>query len=88
LIMLNPTTIALAAAIGLGSMTLGGLAAHASSADEYGAREGGFKVGPLGQWMGTPASNRYLRGPDYYGYGYAPGYHRVWRHEWNGRWDR
>lgn len=89
--MLNLTKIALAAAIVLGSATLGSVGSQASSADDYGAREGGFKIGPLGQWMGSPASNRYLRGPyygrdPYYGFAFAPAYHRSWRYQRDHRW--
>jgi len=85
--MLNLTKIALAAAIGLGSLSLGSVASYASSADDNGAREGGFKIGPLGQRMGGPFwSHRYYRGPGF-GYAYVPGYHRTWRYE-HDRWYR
>lgn len=86
--MLNLTKIALAAAIGLGSVTLGSVASQASSADDNGAREGGFKVGPMGQWMGGPfVSHRYYRGRDF-GFAYVPRYHRTWRYERDGGWYR
>lgn len=86
--MLNLTRIALAAAIGLGSVTIASLPSQAASKDDVGAREGGFKIGPLGQRMGGPFwSHRYYRGSDF-GYAYVPRYHRTWRYERDGHWYR
>jgi hypothetical protein len=83
--MLNLTKIAFAAAIALGSVSLGTVASQASSADENGAREGGFKIGPLGQRMGGSFMSHRYRGPEF-GFAYAPGYHRHWHYERDGGW--
>ena len=75
------TKIALAAAIALGAAA----AAQAGSRNDEGGRiQGGYHIGPLGQWFGGPAFRwRYWGRPYMYDYGYAyvPRYHRYWRYE-------
>ncbi len=75
--MLNKTKVALAAALIIGTASLGATSALAS--DNSGEYSGGSKIGPLGQHFGA------VRGPAY-GFAYAPGSHRYyeqrrWRYE-------
>jgi hypothetical protein len=60
--MMTKTSIALAAALLLG------VASAAQAGPDRGPEfQGGYHIGPLGQWFGGPAFRR-----GYYSYGYAP----------------
>jgi hypothetical protein len=78
--MLTKTKIALATAVILG-------AASAAQANEPRDEYGGYKYGPYGQRMGTHSHWSTRRGFDF-GFAFAPGHPRSWRHErdWRYRW--
>jgi hypothetical protein len=69
------TKLALAVVLALGVAS----AAQAGSKDDNGGNyNGGYHIGPWGQWFGGPAFR--LRGyRGFYGpFAYAPRYHRHW----------
>ena len=82
--MLTKTKIALAAALLLGAAS----AAQAGAKDDAGT-QGGFHIGPMGQFLGAPSARTtsprwraYEQRTGINAYAFVPGYrHRMWRYE-------
>jgi hypothetical protein len=77
-IMLTKTAMALAAVVILGAVSVAQANDNADNWNDV----GGFRIGPLGQRLGGTGFRPHWRGHPgaFYGFAYAPRYHRVWHH--------
>jgi hypothetical protein len=75
-IMMSKITLVLAAAAVFGAVSV-------AQANEHEDQWGGFKIGPLGQRMGTtPHMSRWrVHGIPNFGFAFVPRHARVWHHE-------